>query len=100
MQLRRQLCVDLFHLCNTFIAFCSIIGATVISIGFYTVLWGKATEEKEDDIGSQEESTTIENVPILQSYKTVNSDKKIDGSVQSVDRLIEDRCKLLAHDRN
>ncbi|MED6109651.1 hypothetical protein PIB30_035646 [Stylosanthes scabra] len=53
----------------------SIIGAAIISIGFYTVLWGKATEEKEeeddDDFGNQE-SLTIENVPLLQSYKTVN----------------------------
>ncbi|RDX65316.1 WAT1-related protein [Mucuna pruriens] len=60
----------------------SIIGATIISIGFYTVMWGKATEQKEDeeeDVGSQESPIT-ENVPLLQSL-TVNSTKKIDGSV-------------------
>ena len=65
--------------------FCSIIGATIISIGFYTVMWGKATEEKEEaekeeDAGSQESPTT-ENVPLLQSYKTVNSQKKLDVNV-------------------
>ncbi|XP_027359016.1 WAT1-related protein At4g15540-like [Abrus precatorius] len=61
----------------------SVIGATIISIGFYTVMWGKATEEKEeeeDDVGSQESPTT-ENVPLLQSSKTVNFTKNIDGSV-------------------
>ncbi|MED6109653.1 hypothetical protein PIB30_035648 [Stylosanthes scabra] len=51
----------------------SIIGATIISIGFYTVLWGKATEEteEEEDFGNQE-SETSENVPLLHSYKTAN----------------------------
>lgn len=69
---------------NILPAFCSIIGATIISIGFYTVMWGKATELKEEeeggDAGSQE-SLTTENVPLLQSYKTVNSTNKMDGSV-------------------
>ncbi|CAJ2665475.1 unnamed protein product [Trifolium pratense] len=50
----------------------SIIGATIISIGFYTVMWGKATEEKEDGFGSKE-SQPIENVPLLQDYQTVKS---------------------------
>ncbi|KAG5129549.1 hypothetical protein GLYMA_13G071300v4 [Glycine max] len=63
----------------------SIIGATIISIGFYTVMWGKATEQKEEEeeeenVGSQESSIT-ENIPLLQSYITVNSTKKIDGNV-------------------
>lgn len=26
---------------------CSIIGATILSIGFYVVIWGKAKEEDE-----------------------------------------------------
>jgi len=48
-------------------------------------MWGKATEQKEDkegeeDVGSQESPIT-ENVPLLQSYVTVNSTKKIDGRV-------------------
>lgn len=47
-------------------------------------MWGKATELKEveegGDAGSQESPTT-ENVPLLQSYKTVNSTNKMDGSV-------------------
>ena len=60
--------------------FCSIIGATIISIGLYTVLWGKALEETEEDFGSQESPTT-ENVPLLQSYNIVNSEKKIDENV-------------------
>ncbi|PNX79700.1 auxin-induced protein 5ng4-like, partial [Trifolium pratense] len=49
----------------------SIIGATIISIGFYTVMWGKATEEKEDGFGSKE-SQPIENVPLLQDYQNGN----------------------------
>ncbi|CAI8594448.1 unnamed protein product [Vicia faba] len=48
----------------------SLIGATVISIGFYAVMWGKAAEENEDGFGSQE-SATIDSVPLLQSYKPV-----------------------------
>lgn len=48
----------------------SIIGGTVISIGFYTVMWGKAKEEEEDGFTSQE-SQTIENVPLLKGYKTL-----------------------------
>jgi len=47
--------------------FCSKIGATVTSIGFYTVMWGKATEEIEEDVGSLESPTT-ENVPIFQIH--------------------------------
>lgn len=48
-------------------------------------MWGKATEQKEEEeeeenVGSQESSIT-ENIPLLQSYITVNSTKKIDGSV-------------------
>ncbi|KAL2335625.1 hypothetical protein Fmac_016838 [Flemingia macrophylla] len=59
----------------------SIIGATVISIGFYTVMWGKATEQKEEeeDVRSQESPTT-ENAPLLQNNKTVNSTKNMDGN--------------------
>jgi len=64
------------------LAFCSLIGGTVISIGFYTVMWGKATEQKEEeeDVGSQESPIT-ENVPLLQTYETVNSTKKTDARV-------------------
>ncbi|KAE9620052.1 hypothetical protein Lal_00040379 [Lupinus albus] len=59
----------------------SIIGATIISIGFYTVMWGKGKEEKEEDVNSLQESLSTENVPLLQSYENVNSKKKIDGNV-------------------
>ncbi|OIW05431.1 hypothetical protein TanjilG_23257 [Lupinus angustifolius] len=47
----------------------SVVGAIIISIGFYTVMWGKAKEEVKEDIPSQELPTT-ENVPLLQTYKT------------------------------
>ncbi|KAE9605015.1 hypothetical protein Lal_00036932 [Lupinus albus] len=55
----------------------SVVGATIISIGFYTVMWGKATEEVNEDVPNQE-SPTIENVPLLQSYKT---EKKMHGNL-------------------
>ncbi|CAK8533699.1 unnamed protein product [Lathyrus sativus] len=58
----------------------SIIGATIISIGLYGVLWGKATEEIEKDVGSME-SPSIENAPLLQSYTTQTFEKKIDANV-------------------
>ncbi|XP_061369735.1 WAT1-related protein At3g28050-like [Gastrolobium bilobum] len=57
--------------------FGSIVGATIISFGLYAVLWGKATEEIEEDVGSLESPTT-ENVPLLQSYITKTSDKNPD----------------------
>ncbi|WJX81373.1 hypothetical protein P8452_64263 [Trifolium repens] len=52
----------------------SLIGATIISIGFYTVMWGKATEEVVEDVAIHETSTT-QNVPLLQSYKTEDENK-------------------------
>ncbi|KAK8687961.1 hypothetical protein V6N13_086750 [Hibiscus sabdariffa] len=52
----------------------SFIGATTISIGFYTVMWGKAKEANPVDSGSRN-GTTIDSqsshmAPLLQSYKT------------------------------
>ncbi|WJX65431.1 hypothetical protein P8452_50094 [Trifolium repens] len=47
----------------------SIIGAIIVSIGLYGVLWGKATEEIEEDVGTLESPST-ENAPLLQSYRT------------------------------
>ncbi|KAK8587775.1 hypothetical protein V6N12_022252 [Hibiscus sabdariffa] len=56
----------------------SLIRATTISIGFYTVMWGKAKEATPADCDSGSGSgsaTTIDSpsshkVPLLQSYKT------------------------------
>ncbi|KAL1357088.1 hypothetical protein AAHE18_05G231800 [Arachis hypogaea] len=56
----------------------SIIGATIISIGLYTVLWGKSKEEAEEDVIGSLESLTSENVPFLHSYNTSYSEKKTD----------------------
>ncbi|XLV03531.1 hypothetical protein S245_017868, partial [Arachis hypogaea] len=55
-----------------------IIGATIISIGLYTVLWGKSKEEAEEDVIGSLESLTSENVPFLHSYNTSYSEKKTD----------------------
>lgn len=43
-------------------------------------MWGKATEEVDEDVSSLESSTT-ENVPLLQSYKTEREEKKMHGNV-------------------
>ncbi|RZC28965.1 WAT1-related protein isoform B [Glycine soja] len=59
----------------------SIVGATIISIGFYTVMWGKATEENVGEDVPGQQSPTTENVPLLQSCKTDTAEKKMHGSV-------------------
>ncbi|CAK7328209.1 unnamed protein product [Dovyalis caffra] len=48
----------------------SVIGATIISIGFYTVMWGKAKEELGGDcnIAGNPECSSAQKVPLLQSY--------------------------------
>lgn len=49
----------------------SVIGATIISIGFYTVMWGKAQDEMvEDSAVDRLESPSARKAPLLQSYKT------------------------------
>ncbi|GAU47303.1 hypothetical protein TSUD_283720 [Trifolium subterraneum] len=60
----------------------SIVGATIISIGLYAVLWGKASEETEEDIVGTLESPSTENSPLLQNYRTDQTfEKKIDRNV-------------------
>ncbi|RYR05212.1 hypothetical protein Ahy_B06g085096 isoform C [Arachis hypogaea] len=54
----------------------SLIGATIISIGFYTVMWGKAAEEVDENISNPVLPTTENNVPLLQSYKSDLSEEK------------------------
>lgn len=56
----------------------SIIGATIIVIGFYTVMWGKAKEELGDFVVETMdlESSTDQNHPLLQSYKIKEYSKK------------------------
>lgn len=47
----------------------SIIGSTIIAIGFYTVMWGKAKEKDYNLKASDLESSTAETLPLLQSCK-------------------------------
>ncbi|GLT35462.1 hypothetical protein SLA2020_099120 [Shorea laevis] len=48
----------------------SLIGATIISIGFYTLMWGKTREEMDEDCGAGSlEAPPSHKVPLLQSYK-------------------------------
>lgn len=51
--------------------FRSIIGAAIISVGFYTVMWGKAKEAMDEsgEIGDPE-SASNPKVPLLQKYLT------------------------------
>lgn len=56
---------------------CSLIGASIISIGFYTVMWGKAKEEEMGDeeghthnLTANMESHEDQKVPLLGTYKT------------------------------
>lgn len=60
--------------------FCSLVGATIISVGFYTVMWGKATEEMDQDV-DRLESPIAENVPLLQSYEIERAEKKMHGNI-------------------
>ncbi|TQD74516.1 hypothetical protein C1H46_039947 [Malus baccata] len=47
----------------------SLIGAIVIVIGFYSVMWGKANEEKMDEDAGEESLASIkQQVPLLQSH--------------------------------
>ncbi|CAI0455411.1 unnamed protein product [Linum tenue] len=54
----------------------SVIGAVVISIGFYTVMWGKAQEDDFTEAcggasccNQQQETHYAEKAPLLQSYR-------------------------------
>ncbi|VFQ96895.1 unnamed protein product [Cuscuta campestris] len=47
----------------------SIIGSTILAIGFYTVMWGKAKEKDDNLKASDLESSTSEKLPLLQGRK-------------------------------
>ncbi|XP_021912323.1 WAT1-related protein At3g28050-like [Carica papaya] len=48
----------------------SLIGASIISVGFYTVMWGKAKEEMIEECRvERDESTAGQKVPLLKNYK-------------------------------
>ncbi|KAK3016548.1 hypothetical protein RJ639_006595 [Escallonia herrerae] len=48
-------------------AICSVIGAVIISVGFYVVIWGKAKEDLVEDEGlNSSESPSPESDPLLQ----------------------------------
>jgi hypothetical protein len=80
--------VEVF-ICVYSLPFCSIVGATIISIGLYVVLWGKALEEIEEDVGTLESPST-ENAPLLQSYRTDQTfEKKTDRNVKKHGHQIE-----------
>jgi len=65
------LCISLFY---------SIIGAIIVSIGLYAVMWGKSREEIEEDVGSLE-SLSTDIAPLLQSCRIENFENKTNGNV-------------------
>ncbi|PSS30401.1 WAT1-related protein [Actinidia chinensis var. chinensis] len=66
----------------------SIVGATIISIGFYTVMWGRAKEEMVEDceIGDLESSSDGK-VPLLQSYRTQKMEGKVEVNENRMPKL-------------
>ncbi|PHT57264.1 WAT1-related protein [Capsicum baccatum] len=54
----------------------SILGATVIAIGFYTVMWGKAKEMPDYDDSSDLESSAAQKFPLLHNYKNESISNK------------------------
>ncbi|GFY87168.1 nodulin MtN21 /EamA-like transporter family protein [Actinidia rufa] len=66
----------------------SIVGATIISIGFYTVMWGKAKEEMGEgcEIGDLESSSDGK-VPLLQSYRTQKMARKVEVNENRMPKL-------------
>ena len=68
-------------ICVFLSTFYSIIGAIIISIGLYAVMWGKSREETEEDVGSLESPSTY-NAPLLQSCRTDETfENKTNGNV-------------------
>lgn len=47
------------------ILFCSIVGSIIISCGFYTVVWAKSREEKDE---KSEDRLPNSNAPLLKDY--------------------------------
>ncbi|KAK4417738.1 WAT1-related protein [Sesamum alatum] len=56
----------------------SIIGATIIAIGFYTVMWGKTKEDlgELDEETADLESSAAQKYPLLQSYRAEVTQKR------------------------
>lgn len=66
--------VSLSSVCVWVVLQCSVVGATVIAIGFYTVMWGKSKEEMEEDEETTadilESSSSTEKIPLLRNFKS------------------------------
>lgn len=59
-----------FNACFHVPRLCSLIGVTIISFGFYTVMWGKAKEQNIEEAGENRPvSIPSEKVPLLQNHK-------------------------------
>ncbi|KAK1438850.1 hypothetical protein QVD17_04662 [Tagetes erecta] len=58
----------------------SVIGAAIISIGFYTVMWGKAKEVVINDEVMNLDSSSISRSPLLQYYKDADAEVDVERS--------------------
>lgn len=67
---KERMCVNLHD------SICSVIGAAIISIGFYTVMWGKAKEDVIKDEAINSESSSTPRSPLLQYYKDEDVESK------------------------
>ena len=53
---------------------CSLLGSVVVVAGFYTVMWGKAKEQKVDVVKSSVSSNLDDKVaPLLQDVEEQNN---------------------------
>ncbi|KAK6913149.1 EamA domain [Dillenia turbinata] len=50
----------------------SVIGAAIISVGFYAVMWGKSKEEIGENCEGRSEGASSQKTPLLQSTNTVD----------------------------
>ncbi|GAB2276562.1 hypothetical protein Dimus_011283 [Dionaea muscipula] len=54
----------------------SIVGATVITMGFYAMIWGKTKEEMHEELKAKDVESAAQTAPLLQNAET----KEVDGS--------------------
>lgn len=60
-------------------SFSSVVGAIILLLGFYAVIWGKAHDEDTEDCGSDNLRAPFDGkTPLLQNYrvKDVESDTR------------------------
>lgn len=60
---------------------CSVIGSLIISLGFYSVMWGKAQEDKGDKLPVADMTdTSSESVPLLRESVNSRNEERAPGA--------------------